>query len=63
MGAANGPTTSWNINRTFFDTPAVAAGTTIQYRILLGRWTAGTAYLNYPGYTGSSSITLMEIAQ
>jgi hypothetical protein len=65
MGAANAmnTATSWNINRTFFDTPAVAAGTTIQYRILLGRWSAGTVFLNYPAYTGGSSITLMEIAQ
>lgn len=65
MGAANAndTATSWNINRTFFDTPAVAAGTTIEYRILLGRWSAGTVYLNYAAYTGGSSITLLEIAQ
>jgi hypothetical protein len=66
MGAsnANDTGTSWNINRTFLDSPGVPAGTAIQYRILFGRWsTSSTLYINYANHTGGSSITLMEIAQ
>lgn len=65
QGAANGggTATSWNIKRELLDSPSMPAGTTIQYNMLLGRWSsAGTTYVNYPGYTGGSTITLMEIA-
>jgi ribulose 1,5-bisphosphate carboxylase large subunit-like protein len=63
MGNANGQgTNSWNIKRPFLDSPGVAAGTTITYNMLLGLWSAGTTYLNNTGYTGGSTITIMEIA-
>lgn len=63
MGNANGQgTNSWNIKRPFLDSPGVAAGTTITYNMLLGLWSAGTVYLNAVGYTGGSTITIMEIA-
>jgi len=63
MGSGNGAgTNSWNIKREIIDTPNVAAGTVIQYTAMIGRWTSGTIYLNYAGYTGGSTITIMEIA-
>lgn len=63
MGSGNGAgTNSWNIKRDYLDSPNQAAGTLITYRMLLGRWTSGTVYLNYSGYVGGSTITIMEIA-
>jgi hypothetical protein len=63
MGNGNGQgTNSWNMKRPFLDSPNVAAGTTITYNMLLGVWSSGTAYVNYSGYTGGSTITIMEIA-
>lgn len=56
-------TTSYTIHKQFLDNLQVPAGTTIRYDMLLGRWTSGTAFLNYPGFPLTSSITLMEIAQ
>jgi hypothetical protein len=64
MGSGNGAASnSWNIKRDFLDTPSVAAGTTLTYSVLVGRWSSGTVFINYPGYTGGSTITIMEIAQ
>ena len=63
MGNANGQgTNSWNIKRLFLDSPNVAAGTTITYNMLLAVWSSGTTYVNYSGYTGGSTITILEIA-
>lgn len=63
LGSSNGAgTNSWNIKREILDSPGVAAGTEISYQMLLGRWTTGTIYLNYTGYAGASTITLIEIA-
>lgn len=62
LGTGNGATTnSWNIKREFLDSPAVAAGTVINYQTLVGKWSGGTIYLNYSGYTGGSTITIMEV--
>jgi hypothetical protein len=66
MGDGNGLSTgnSASISREILDTPNVAAGTTITYNALLGKWNSnsGTAWLNYPGYTGGSTLTIIEIA-
>jgi hypothetical protein len=64
MGSSNGvATNSWNIKREIVDAPGLGANTTITYQAMLGRWTGGTVFFNYAGYTGGSSITIMEIAQ
>jgi hypothetical protein len=66
MGDGNGLSTSnsFSISREILDTPAVAAGTVITYTALLGKWSsnAGTVFFNYPGYTGGSTLTIIEIA-
>lgn len=63
LGFGNGvATSSWNMKRELLDSPNVAAGTTLTYQALLGRWSSGTIYFNYSGYTGGSTITLLEIA-
>lgn len=63
MGSGNGQgTNSWNIKRPYLDSPNVAAGTVITYNMLLGLWSSGTTYLNRAGFTGGSTITIMEIA-
>ena len=51
------------LSRTIWDMPGITAGTTVQYTAGLGRWTAGSATVNYPGYYTRSSISVMEIAQ
>lgn len=63
QGSGNGQgTNSYNIKRPYLDSPNVAAGTVITYNMLQGVWSSGTAYINYSGYTGASTITIMEIA-
>jgi hypothetical protein len=63
-GAGNGATNiSWSITRVYLDAPNVVAGTTIQYNVLLGLWSSGTVFFNYPAFALESSFTLMEIAQ
>jgi len=63
MGNANGTSTnSGNFKRSFYDSPGVPAGTILTYRAMLGSWSTNTAFFNYPGYTGGSTITIMEIA-
>lgn len=63
MAEGNGSTNnSWNAQRHWLDSPGVAAGTSITYNVLGGNWTAGTiSYFNYPGYTGTSMFTILEI--
>jgi hypothetical protein len=61
-GTGNGfGTNSYTISRNVLDSPGVAAGTPITYQLLYGIWSAGTAYVNYSGYTGASSLTILEI--
>jgi hypothetical protein len=55
-------TNSYNIKRSILDSPTVPAGTMITYNMLCAVWSGGTMYLNYSGYTGGSTITIMEIA-
>lgn len=55
-------TNSFNIKRSILDSPTVPAGTMITYNMLFSVWSGGTMYLNYSGYTGGSTITIMEIA-
>jgi hypothetical protein len=66
MGDGNGLSTanSFSISREIVDTPAVAVGTVITYTALLGKWSSnsGTLWMNYPGYTGGSTLTIIEIA-
>jgi hypothetical protein len=66
MGQGNGlsVSNSYTIERNFLDSPNLAAGYTVTYKIQFGRWNASnTVWVNYPGYTGGSTITVMEIAQ
>jgi hypothetical protein len=63
MGSGNGAgNNSWAIGKNYLDSPGQPAGTTITYGLLLGLWTTGTVYLNYPGYGGYATITITEIA-
>lgn len=55
-------TNSFNIKRSILDSPTVLAGTMITYNMLFSVWSGGTMFLNYTGYTGGSTITIMEIA-
>lgn len=61
MGTSNGHIGAFSITRSFLDTPGRTAGTIIQYRLLHGHWAAGSTFINYPGYTGQSSIVVQEI--
>ena len=64
MGSNNGTSTnSANFKRSFFDSPGASPGTIITYTVMLGSWSTNTAFFNYPGYTGGSTITIMEIAR
>ncbi len=59
----NVPAVSGTITRLALDSPSVAAGTVITYQMLLGHWSnSGTSFLNYVGYTLTSSIMIQEIA-
>jgi hypothetical protein len=60
-GAAPANTNSMTINRNWLDSPGVAAGTPVQYNVLGGLWSAGTAYFGYSGYPMTSSLTIWEI--
>ena len=64
MGAGNGPSnTSYTILREYLDSPNVAAGTPVTYKMLVALWSGATAvYLNYSGYSPESMITIEEIA-
>ena len=65
LGGGNKPQNygSYTVARQHVDEPDVSAGTSITYKVALGKWTAGTANLNYTGYTTTSNFTVMEIAQ
>ena len=64
LGIGNGiATTSWSITRVKFHSPLVVAGNSYTYRAMLGKWSTGTNYLNYAGYSGESIIIIEEIAQ
>jgi hypothetical protein len=62
-GNSNVPSQSWNITKIAFHAPGTVVGGTYTYRVMLGLWSQGTAYINYPGYNGSSIITIEEIGQ
>lgn len=61
MGTSNGYTGAFSITRSCLDTPNVIAGTSITYNFLLGHWNAGTSYINYPAYSGLSSMVIYEM--
>jgi hypothetical protein len=61
MGTSNGYTGAFSITRSYLDSPGVPSGTVIYYYLLHGHWSAGTGYINYPGYTGQSSIVVYEM--
>jgi hypothetical protein len=54
---------SFNISRSYLDSPSLSAGTSVTYKIIFGRWDTGTLYLNYSIYGTTSHFTVMEIAQ
>jgi len=66
LGHGNGPGATTNqsgsITRFCLDDPSQSSGTTITYKMLLGKWTSGTAYLNYTNYECKSFIIIQEIA-
>ncbi len=49
--------------RQHLDAPAVAAGTSLTYKVQLGMWSAGQVSLNYAGYTHKAKFLVQEIAQ
>ena len=49
--------------RQHLDAPAVAAGTSLTYKVQLGMWTTGTVTLNFAGYGHKSKFLVQEIAQ
>ena len=53
---------SFNISRSYLDSPSLSAGTNVTYKIMFGRWNSGTLYLNYTTYNTTSHFTVMEIA-
>jgi len=61
--ATNITNASFNISRSYLDSPSLSAGTSVTYKIMLGRWNSGTLYLNYTTYNTTSHFTVMEIAQ
>jgi hypothetical protein len=61
MGTSNGYYGAFSITRSFLDSPGVPSGTVIDYYLLHGHWTSGTSFINYPGYTGQSSIVVYEM--
>ena len=52
---------SLNMSKNHLDSPALSAGATITYKVALGVWT-GSFSINYSGYGGTSSFTVIEIA-
>jgi hypothetical protein len=49
--------------RQHLDSPSVAAGTSLTYKVQLGLWSAGQITLNYAGYGVKSKFLVQEIAQ
>ncbi len=49
--------------RQHLDAPAVAAGTSLTYKVQLGMWSAGQVSLNYAGYTHKAKFLVQEIGQ
>ena len=49
--------------RQHLDAPAVAAGTSLTYKVQLGMWASGQVTLNYAGYSHKSKFLVQEIAQ
>ena len=49
--------------RQHLDSPSVAAGTSLTYKVQLGLWTAGQVALNYAGYGHKAKFLVQEIAQ
>lgn len=54
---------SFTVSRSYLDSPSISAGTSVTYKIMIGRWNSGTVYLNYTTYDTTSHFTVMEIAQ
>lgn len=65
MGTGHGSIAdiTFNFKKEYLDSPGVSAGTPITYNALIGKWGGGTVTVNYSGYNGVSTITVMEIAQ
>ena len=54
-------TTSLVGERQHLDSPSVAAGTAITYKVQLGLWTTGTIQINYAGYGHKPKFLIQEI--
>lgn len=54
---------SWSLCRTAYDSPNVAAGTSLTYKIYFGRYSSTTARVGFgwPGYTSFNKIIVMEL--
>jgi len=63
LNGASIATTSLVAERQHLDSPSVAAGTVLTYKVQLGRWNAGTITLNYASYNMKSKFLVQEIAQ
>ena len=61
--ATNLTNASFNISRSYLDSPSLSSGSSVTYKIMFGRWNSGTLYLNYTTYNTTSHFTVMEIAQ
>jgi len=63
LGFGNGiSSSSGTLYREYLDSPSQSAGTAITYQTLFTRWTAGTIYVNYSGYSATSMVIIQEIA-
>ena len=64
MGIANGlGQTSFTINRAVLDNHGQAKGAVLTYEAMIANWTStATVYYNYPGYAGTCTFIVMEIA-
>ena len=49
--------------RQHLDAPAVAAGTSLTYKVQLGMWSTGQVTVNFAGYGHKSKFLVQEIAQ
>ena len=49
--------------RQHLDAPAVAAGTSLTYKVQLGMWSTGQVTVNFAGYGHKSQFLVQEIAQ
>ena len=61
--ATNLTNASFNVSRSYLDSPSLSAGTSVTYKIMFARWNSGTTHLNYASYNTTSHFTVMEIAQ